>query len=108
MIKRLFLFFSLIFFINFGHTFSLNNSSFFKLKKEFSKFSNKKEGKDINKKIKEVENNLMSSSALQKSQPKRNIKKQMKKYDISAVSIAFINNYSIEWAKGYGVLKKKQ
>jgi len=27
---------------------------------------------------------------------------RMKKYNVNGVSIAVINNYSVEWAKGYG------
>ncbi len=37
-----------------------------------------------------------------------NIEQQMHKYNIPGLSIAVINNYKIEWAKGYGTIKSTE
>jgi CubicO group peptidase (beta-lactamase class C family) len=51
--------------------------------------------------IKEVENNLCSWVKTGEDDT-WNLEEQMKKYNIRGLSIAVVNNYKIEWARGYG------
>ncbi|WP_179021561.1 serine hydrolase domain-containing protein [Winogradskyella forsetii] len=55
----------------------------------------------IQQRIEKVENSL-SPLVLNKGESLWNIEKQMQKYNVAGLSIAVINNYDIEWAKGYG------
>ncbi len=58
----------------------------------------------LEERIRRVDNGLING-VLIKGQPieKWNIVDRMKHYKVPGVSIAVINNYKIEWAKGYGV-----
>ena len=55
---------------------------------------------DVEARIKQFEENL--SSGLHDT-VKFSIKDRMLKYNIHGISIAVVNNYEIEWAKGYGL-----
>lgn len=55
----------------------------------------------IQQKIEKVENSL-SPLVLNKGESLWNIEKQMQKYNVAGLSIAVINNFEVEWAKGYG------
>ncbi len=55
----------------------------------------------LNLRIAKVENSL-SPLVLTKGKPLWNIEERMKKYNIPGLSLAIINDYKIEWAKGYG------
>ncbi|PSL44243.1 CubicO group peptidase (beta-lactamase class C family) [Chitinophaga niastensis] len=65
--------------------------------------------KELEDKIKQVENNLVPWVKDQDSL-KFSIKDRMAKYNINGLSIVVIKNYKIEWAKGYGWanVEKKQ
>ncbi|WP_051359789.1 serine hydrolase [Adhaeribacter aquaticus] len=56
---------------------------------------------EINNKIKQVENNLVSWVKLD-STSNWNIYQRMKEMHVNGLSIAVINNYKIEWVKSYG------
>ncbi len=58
----------------------------------------------LEERIQRVDNGLINAILI-KGQPveKWNIVDRMKHYKVPGVSIAVINNYKIEWAKGYGV-----
>lgn len=64
--------------------------------------SSKKDSKEIQSKIKEVENNLSAWIQIESKPQKWTLKERMKFYHANGVSIAVIKNYKIEWAKGYG------
>ena len=55
----------------------------------------------IQSKIEKVENNL-SPLVAKNGEALWNLERQMQKYNISGLSIAVINNYKVEWSKGYG------
>lgn len=57
----------------------------------------------VEQRIQAVENNLLPSIRL-KGRPLRDmtIAARMKKHAVTGVSVAVINGYAIEWAKGYG------
>jgi CubicO group peptidase (beta-lactamase class C family) len=57
--------------------------------------------KAIEAKIKQVENNLSGWVKIQDSSG-LNLQAQMQKRNVHGVSIAVINNYKLEWARGYG------
>ena len=57
--------------------------------------------KEIEERIKQVENNLISWVKLDSSS-NWNIYERMKNFNINGVSIAVINNFKIEWVKSYG------
>ena len=61
----------------------------------------------LEERIQRVDNGLIRAVVI-KDQPieKWNIADRMKHYKVPGVSIAVINNYKIEWAKGYGVKTK--
>lgn len=52
--------------------------------------------------IKAVENSL-SPIVRMAGEPLWNMEKRMQEYNLAGLSIAVINNYQIEWAKGYGL-----
>ncbi len=58
--------------------------------------------KEIEEKIKQVENNLAGWVKLQNNNTSWNLQQRMKLHNIHGVSIAVIRNYKIEWARGYG------
>lgn len=58
--------------------------------------------KEVEEKIKLVENNLSSWVKLQNSKSAWNLQERMKYHNIHGVSVAVIRNYKIEWARGYG------
>jgi CubicO group peptidase (beta-lactamase class C family) len=58
--------------------------------------------KEIEEKIKQVENNLVGWAKLQDSKTAWNLQERMKYHNIHGVSVAVIRNYKIEWARGYG------
>ena len=64
--------------------------------------SSKKYSKEIQSKIKQVENNLSAWAQIENKPQKWTLKERMKFYHANGVSIAVIKNYKIEWAKGYG------
>ncbi len=67
-----------------------------------------KEQKEIKKRIESIENGLIpvaieDNQLSYKWNEKANIEKRMKVYNVPGVSIAFINNFEVEWAKAFGV-----
>ncbi|MDP9229405.1 MAG: beta-lactamase family protein, partial [Bacteroidota bacterium] len=59
--------------------------------------------KDIEDKIKQVENNLSGWVHIQDSVNEWSLQQRMASYKIRGLSIAVVHNYTIEWARGYGV-----
>lgn len=56
--------------------------------------------------IQAVENRLLPAITIKgKLQPFMNLADQMQRYNVPGVSIAVINQATIEWAQGYGVQK---
>lgn len=55
----------------------------------------------VNDRIREFENNIVSWVKIENA-PTWTLEERMKFYNAKGVSIAVINNYKIEWAKGYG------
>jgi CubicO group peptidase (beta-lactamase class C family) len=64
---------------------------------------NPKYSKEIENKIKQVENNLGGWVHIQDSVNEWNLQQRMAFYKIRGLSIAVVHNYSIEWARGYGL-----
>jgi CubicO group peptidase (beta-lactamase class C family) len=56
----------------------------------------------VQPRIEHVEKGLLSA-VLIKGDPGRTIQERMKFYKVPGVSVAVINNYKVEWARGYGV-----
>lgn len=56
---------------------------------------------DINQKIKQVENNLVMPVQIE-GDPGFTIGEMMTLYKLNGLSIAVIDNYKLDWAKGYG------
>ena len=65
---------------------------------------NPKYSKEIEDKIKEVENNLGGWVNIQDSINEWNLQERMKRYHIRGLSIAVVHNHTIEWARGYGAM----
>ena len=61
----------------------------------------------IAQRIQKVENSLRPL-VLNEGQSLWNIEEQIQKYNIPGLSIAVINNYKIDWAKGYGNTGNKE
>jgi CubicO group peptidase (beta-lactamase class C family) len=62
----------------------------------------------VEQKIHEVENRLMPAVVLKGQQtPPMNILDRMHHYEVPGVSLAVINDYAIDWAKGYGFMDKE-
>jgi CubicO group peptidase (beta-lactamase class C family) len=60
--------------------------------------------KSINERIARVENGLLPPVLVKGiALKKMNLADRMKHYKVPGVSVAVINNYAVEWAKGYGV-----
>jgi CubicO group peptidase (beta-lactamase class C family) len=59
--------------------------------------------KDIEDKIKQVEDGLSGPLQIQDSTNTWNLQQRMKESGIFGVSIAVIHDYKIEWARGYGM-----
>jgi CubicO group peptidase (beta-lactamase class C family) len=66
-----------------------------------SLFSQINYSKEVEDKIKEVENNITGRLVLNNEKP-NTILERMKFYNVKGLSIAIVKNYKIEWAKGYG------
>jgi CubicO group peptidase (beta-lactamase class C family) len=64
---------------------------------------NPKYSKEIEEKIRQVENNLGGWLQIQDSVNEWNLQQRMEFYHIRGLSIAVVHNYIIEWARGYGV-----
>lgn len=64
--------------------------------------SAKSYSKEVEAKIKKVENNLSGWLQIKDKPQKWTLNERMKFYNTNGVSIAVIKNYKIEWAKGYG------
>jgi CubicO group peptidase (beta-lactamase class C family) len=60
------------------------------------------QSKATEEKIKQVENNLSGWVQLQGNPMNWNLQERMKFHNIHGVSVAVVNNYKVEWAKGYG------
>jgi len=56
---------------------------------------------EVDDRIKKVENGLITSGRTQNKE-RGSLKERMAFYNVQGLSIAVINNYRIEWAKGYG------
>src|SRR5215467_7750395 len=56
----------------------------------------------VQPRIERIEKGLLSA-VLIKGDPGWTIQERMKRYKVPGVSIAVINNYKVEWARGYGV-----
>ncbi len=67
----------------------------------YSQTSNVEELDSIQNRIERVENSL-GPLVVKNDEPLWNLEKQMQKYNISGLSMAVINNYKVEWSKGYG------
>jgi len=59
--------------------------------------------KDVEEKIKRVENNLNGWVHIQDSMNEWNLLQRMAFYKIRGLSIAIVHDYKIEWARGYGM-----
>ena len=68
----------------------------------FSQTSNNEELDSIQNRIERVENSL-SPLVVKNDEPFWNLEKQMQKYNVSGLSMAVINNFKVEWYKGYGL-----
>lgn len=64
--------------------------------------SSKKSSKEIQSRIKQVENNLSGWVQIENNPQRWTLEERMKFYHANGVSIAVIKDYKIEWAKGYG------
>jgi CubicO group peptidase (beta-lactamase class C family) len=64
--------------------------------------SSKKYSKEIQSKIKQVENNLSVWVQIENNPQRWTLEERMKFYHANGVSIAVIKDYKMEWAKGYG------
>jgi CubicO group peptidase (beta-lactamase class C family) len=64
--------------------------------------SSKKHSKEVQSKIRQVENNLSSWVQIENNPQKWTLEDRMKFYNAYGVSIAVIKDYKIEWTKGYG------
>lgn len=62
----------------------------------------KKYSPKIEKKIKEVENNLGLWVNIEGSSNQHTLQQQMDAYHVNGVSIAVVKDHKIEWARGYG------
>jgi CubicO group peptidase (beta-lactamase class C family) len=60
----------------------------------------------IQSKIEKIENSLLPPLPV-KGRFEWNIYDRMKKHNVAGVSVAVINNYKVEWAKGYGYSEKE-
>lgn len=60
------------------------------------------QGTSVKNRIKSVENGLIPYVPVQ-GFPAWNIYERMKHYKVPGVSIAVVNNFKVEWAKGYGL-----
>lgn len=65
---------------------------------------NPKYSRDIEEKIKQVENNLGGWVQMGDSSNKWNLQQRMERYKIRGLSIAVVHNYKVEWARGYGLM----
>lgn len=81
----------------------------------FISCSSKDENSQVEQRIQSIENGLVEMSAptlteqfqaerIEKAK-KQTLTERMKHYNVPGVSIAVINDYRIEWAKGYGSVK---
>src|SRR5579864_2814999 len=62
----------------------------------------------VEQRIHEVENTLMPAVVLKGQRiPHMNILDRMHHYGVPGVSVAVINDYAIDWAKGYGFMDKE-
>ncbi|MEP7141436.1 MAG: serine hydrolase domain-containing protein [Ferruginibacter sp.] len=59
--------------------------------------------KEIEEKIKQVENNLGGWVQLQGNTKEQSLQQRMAFYKIRGLSMAVVHNYKIEWARGYGL-----
>jgi CubicO group peptidase (beta-lactamase class C family) len=57
-------------------------------------------------KIEKIENGLLPPIPV-KDRFKWNIYERMKRHNVPGISVAVINNFKVEWAKGYGVSEKE-
>jgi len=64
--------------------------------------SEKSESPQLNEKILRIENSLSPRLFIIGETEKANILSRMEHYKVPGVSVAVINNFKIEWAKGYG------
>jgi CubicO group peptidase (beta-lactamase class C family) len=77
--------------------------------------SSREESSRVEERIQNVENGLVEMSTLSLTEQfqaeriakakKVTLSERMKHYNVPGVSIALINDYSIEWTKGYGLLR---
>lgn len=58
--------------------------------------------KEVEERIKQVENNLAGWVKLEGTTSGWNLQERMKQHNIHGVSVAVVHNYKVEWAKGYG------
>ncbi len=58
--------------------------------------------KEVRERIRKVENSLAPEVVYGDAIPLANLEQRMKETNTKGLSIAVINNYKIEWAKGYG------
>ncbi len=83
----------------------LLNSSAFNLASPSSAASGEfQQSNAVKQRIARVENGLLPPIRVKDTAPKKmNLAERLKHYNVPGVSVAVINNYTIEWAKGYGV-----
>ena len=68
--------------------------------------SSHSEADDIERRIERVINGLLpETSFINRYAPKATLTERMAFYHTPGVSIAVVNNYKIEWARGFGVME---
>src|SRR5687768_5145294 len=68
-----------------------------------------KTNEEIERRIERVVNGLLPSTGFRNHNrygPKAALKERMGHYHTPGVSIAVVNNYKVEWARGFGVLEQ--
>jgi len=65
-------------------------------------FTQNNTSKELAEKIRQVESNLLIGPYEVEDEPGSTIEERMAFYKVKGLSIAVIDNYQIEWAKGYG------
>ena len=73
----------------------------------FAQTNKNRDSETVQQRIEKVENSL-SPLVLNQGESLWNLEQQMKKYNVTGLSIAVIHNYEIEWAKGYGSTGNKE
>jgi CubicO group peptidase (beta-lactamase class C family) len=78
--------------------------TFFSCNSKEEETPNSEYTKEVEDKIKQVENSLQGWVQIDGDTNTWTLKNRMKQYYINGLSIAVIHNYKIEWARGYGMM----